>query len=405
MKIRSITAFCPDLDCVELAAGFLDRARESYVDAGYEVQTVRMALPPIGALVEPDRPARELVALARDFDHRAHDLGVQYVALGPHRPGDPGGWARALPEILAETQHVFVTLSVDDGRGNLHPQQAVRAARVVTEAAPLEPNGFANLRFSALARVPAGVPFLPSAYAHADRPTEFAVATEAADLARTAFADAPDATTGVERLIESLEHHAASIESVARTLERHGDLGFAGIDFSLAPFPRDADSVGATLESMGVEAVGRSGSIVASALLTSALDRARIPRTGFSGLFLPVLEDETLALRAGEGHLRVEDLLLASTVCGTGLDTIPLPGDVDPESIVACLLDLGALALRLHKPLTARLMPMPGMAAGDPLDFDFPFFASGRVMGLRPGKVEGLLRAGPIPIEARRPRD
>jgi uncharacterized protein (UPF0210 family) len=71
-----------------------------------------------------------------------------------------------------------------------------------------------------------------------------------------------------------------------------------------------------------------------------------------------------------------------SAVCGTGLDTIPLPGDVTAEQMQALLLDLSALALRLNKPLTARLMPIPGKNAGDLTEFDFPFFANSRVMAL-----------------------
>jgi len=70
---------------------------------------------------------------------------------------------------------------------------------------------------------------------------------------------------------------------------------------------------------------------------------------------MPVLEDATLAQRAEEGTLTVKDLLLYSAVCGTGLDTVPLPGDTTNEQITAILLDLSALALRLDKPLTARL--------------------------------------------------
>jgi len=38
--------------------------------------------------------------------------------------------------------------------------------------------------------------------------------------------------------------------------------------------------------------------------------------------------------------------------------------------------------LRLDKPLTARLMPIPGKKAGDETNFDFGFFANSKVMAL-----------------------
>ncbi|WP_322793070.1 DUF711 family protein, partial [Bellilinea sp.] len=142
--------------------------------------------------------------------------------------------------------------------------------------------------------------------------------------------------------------------------------------------------------------LGGFGSLAAAAFLADTLGRGRWKRAGFNGLMLPVLEDSRLALRSAQGHLTIKDLLLYSTVCGTGLDTLPLPGNCSQETIFALLLDLAALSLRLNKPLTARLMPMPGKQAGDPLTFDFEFFSSGSVMALDSGELNGLLAASQI---------
>jgi hypothetical protein len=146
--------------------------------------------------------------------------------------------------------------------------------------------------------------------------------------------------------------------------------------------------MGGAVEGMGVPKIGLHGSLAAAAILTEAVDRANFPHTGFSGFFQPVLEDSVLAKRAAEGILTVKDLLLYSAVCGTGLDTVPLPGDVTADQVTALLLDLSALALRLDKPLTARLMPVPGKNAGDPTGFDFAFFANSKVMALEAQKLE-----------------
>ncbi len=61
---------------------------------------------------------------------------------------------------------------------------------------------------------------------------------------------------------------------------------------------------------------------------------------------------------------------------------MPLPGGTTADQLVPLLLDLSALALRLDKPLTARLMPVPGKKAGDVTNFDFGFFANSKVMAL-----------------------
>ena len=142
---------------------------------------------------------------------------------------------------------------------------------------------------------------------------------------------------------------------------------------------------------MGVSGVGRHGSLAAAAILTDAVDQADFQRAGFSGLMLPLLEDTTLAKRAAEGVLSVKDLLMYSAVCGTGLDTVPVPGDVSAEQIAALLLDVAALSQRLNKPLTARLMPIPGKQAGDMTEFDFPYFANSRVLALEAEPLNGFL--------------
>ena len=203
-------------------------------------------------------------------------------------------------------------------------------------------------------------------------------------------------------LVAAIELHAASLTRVARKLARpptnrrsqirNPNLpAFRGIDFSLAPFPTEALSLGTAFERLGVPRVGMHGSLAVAAVLTETIRRARFPRAGFSGLFMPVLEDATLAQRAAEGTLTVKDLLLYSAVCGTGLDTIPLPGDTTAEQIAPVLLDLTALAVRLDKPLTARLMPVPNKRAGEPTDFDFEFFANSRVMALDSAGLQGPL--------------
>jgi uncharacterized protein (UPF0210 family) len=95
------------------------------------------------------------------------------------------------------------------------------------------------------------------------------------------------------------------------------------------------------------------------------------------------LEDSILAQRSGEGLYTLDSLLLYSAVCGTGLDTIPLPGDVSVEETASILLDVATLALVADKPLTARLMPIPGNKAGDVTNFDFPYFANARILEVR----------------------
>jgi uncharacterized protein (UPF0210 family) len=388
MKIRSITYFCNpkyplDEKVLQKAGQFLTEARFAYEAAGYEVQTVRLATIPFPKLLG-DENIGNLPAFTGQIDHIAQALKIGYVSLGPALPELPRSY-EVIPEAVFVSKIIFFGGVMADRVRGLDAAAVRACTNVIIQCASIEPNGFANLQFAALANVEAGTPFLPAAYHNSDEPA-FAIATEAADLAVQAFEGAKSIEGGRSNLIGEIEQHGKRLTEVAESLK----CKFGGIDFSLAPFPTEAQSLGTAFEKFGVQKIGLHGSLLAAAILTEAIDRANFIHTGFSGLMMPVLEDATLARRAAEGILTVKDVLLYSAVCGTGLDTIPLPGDTTSERLVPLLMDLCALALRLDKPLTARLMPIPNKKAGDETNFDFAFFAPSRVMALH---SEGLTRA------------
>jgi hypothetical protein len=389
MKIRSITYFCNpgwplDVKILQAVGAFLAEARGAFEAAGYEVQTVRLASVPFPRLLGA-RKITETPRLAEMMGAAIQATGIDYAALGPALPEFPYSYL-VIPEAIAASQNVFFSGVMADAKTGLSLAAVRACADVIVKCGSITSNGFANLRFAALANVKPGAPFFPAAYHEGNVPA-FALATEAADLAVEAFTNVKTIEDGRRRMVAAMEGHARKLVAVAVLLKYRYSLHFGGIDYSLAPFPDESKSLGAAFERMGVPKVGLHGSLAAAAILTEAIERTNFPRAGFSGLMLPVLEDAVLAKRAAEGTLSVKDLLLYSAVCGTGLDTVPLPGDTTSEQISALLLDLSALALRLDKPLTARLMPIPGKKAGDPTGFDFAYFANSRVMSLEAGSL------------------
>jgi uncharacterized protein (UPF0210 family) len=397
MQIRAVTAFSSGTfpvkrQRVESAASLLLAARQAYEQAGYTVQTVRLATTPFPSyLPSPEDTAtlaRELAALARV-------AGIDYVAIGPVRLGDDPAYIDALAGPLA-TGQVFASVEIADCEGHLSLGACRRCAGLIRAVAERSGDGFGNLYLAALANCSPETPFFPASYARGGE-LRFALAVEPADLAVAACLMAETAADAAERLRLGIEQAGAALARVADGLAAAHGAGFAGLDFSLAPYPEPARSLGTALQILG-GAAGGEGGLVAAALVADAVDRAEFPRTGFSGLMLPVLEDSALAARAAQGALTVHDLLLMSAVCGTGLDTVPLPGDASEDALSGVLADLGALALRTGKPLTARLMPLPGKRAGDPIEFDFPYFAPSRVLALREGPRRGPL-AGEETIE------
>lgn len=398
MIIRSITYFCNpgwplDQGKLQTAGTFLAEAKAAFEGAGYPVQSLRLATVPFLQMVGGDKIG-ETPKLAEAMERATRSVGIAYAALGPAQPELPASYA-VIPEAIAASQNIFFSGVAADARFGISLSGLRACAEVITRCSRVTSEGFANLRFAALANCKAGSPFFPAAYHDRDDPS-FALAMEAADLAVETFTNARTVTDGQWAMVSALEEHGRKLTAVGDALGRRFSIVFGGIDFSLAPFPEESRSIGTALERMGAPKAGLHGSLAAAAILTESLERAKFPRAGFSGLMLPVLEDAVLAKRAAEGVLSVKDLLLYCAVCGTGLDTVPLPGDTTSEQITAVLLDLSALALRLNKPLTARLMPIPGKKAGDPTDFHFDYFANSRVLALESGGLN------PIFTETRR---
>ncbi len=398
MNIRAITGFLDpgwplEPPRIEAMAGCMTAVREALIAAGYQVQTLRIATPPPAEFGSPV-PVKDRPMMARQLEAECFVQGIDYANIGPVLPDELEGY-ELVPEVLAAAENVFCSGLFADPEIGLSLPAARACAEAILGNSTVSPDGFANLRFAGLANVPPGSPFFPAAY-HRAGPPALALATESADLAVDSLHEVTSLPTVRRRLIGMIEAHAAALSRTAEPIVAQHNVRWLGIDFSLAPFPEPGRSIGTALERLGVPAAGLPGTVAAASFITDCLDRAQFERTGFCGLFLPVLEDSILAERIAGGQLELVELLLLSTICGAGLDTIPLPGNVELEALTGLLLDLGALALRHAKPLTARLMPIPRKKAGDEIHFDFPYFADSRVMELPSQSLGSLLGSAGI---------
>lgn len=378
MKIRSVTAFVQADETLQHqsldgAAALNRAARESVNDAGFVLQTTRIAAQPLAEIVREIPP----LEFGRAFEAVYRQLGFDYGALllsSPHVYSDASAMVR-------ETESLFVSLAIADKTDGIRFDALRHAAKTIHTLAHASDDGLLNFRFAAAAHVPPHVPFFPTAYAGDDTPC-FAFAMEAADLAVDAFTDAPTLRDAQTRLIALVEANAARLDAWGAQLAKQSGARYAGIDFSLAPYPTPDASLATAIERLTGARFGTRGTLFAASFITDTLRRANFTRAGFSTLMLPLLEDWTMARRSHENLFTLDSLLLYSTVCGTGLDTIPLAGDVSEDEIAALLLDLAALAVKLDKPLTARLVPVPNVRAGESTQFKFEFFANARAFGI-----------------------
>jgi len=211
-------------------------------------------------------------------------------------------------------------------------------------------------------------PFYPGAY-HLGAGRQFALGFEGANIVQQVFASTHgDFDASVAELTRQLTIHARVGEEVGNAVAASSGWEFTGVDPTPAPLG-DA-SIGDAIEKFTGEKFGANGTMTAALAITSAVKAVKVKQTGYAGLMLPVMEDKRLAQRWAENSYDIDSLLAYSAVCGTGLDTVPLPGDVSQARLEKIFGDVAALAWKWHKPLSARLQPVKDKKTGDTTNFD-----------------------------------
>lgn len=395
MKIRSITSFFDPGTLkadytLEMLADLAKECKETCQAFGIEVQTIRLATIPF-SLIKSTKKNDQLIKITKTLETNSKLNGFDYLSLGPALINKPDSYD-LISDLISETDITFFSGIIADQESGVSINAIHLCAKIIHQNALIEENGFANLRFSALANVKPFGPFFPGSYHQQGQPPAISLAIEGADEVVFAYQNANNLLEARKILIERLENQANQLGLIFSELLADHKVVFQGFDFSVAPFPEDSCSLGAAMESLGISSLGKHGSLAAAAFLADTLDRGNWARCGFNGLMLPLLEDSRLSKRSIDQTLSIKDLLMYSAVCGTGLDTIPIPGSTTRDQIEALLLDIAALSSRLKKPLTARLMPVPGMNAGDLTKFDFKYFANGRVLSIDANPLERFFK-------------
>ncbi len=368
-RIRTITAFVR-LDRANFEAQtketlkFLEDARRAYREAGYEVQYIRLTTQPFPEYIKGLTHAeamgffRKFVALLPKDDFM--------VSIGPAMQSDSDDLAAVelLKIMLPDPTMPFASIVIAGPDGVYW--KAVRAsAQLVKHLGDNSKQGEANFAFAASAMVPLGTPFYPVSY-HLGAGRQFAVALESSNVLRDSFMAAARNNASARQLFQSaLDGYAAEVEKIAGSISQSAGWEYLGMDLSIAPgYPEIDTSIGDAVEKLTGKPFGSSGTMSAVAVITEVIRSVPVKQIGYSGLMLPVLEDVVLAKRWAEGRLTIDMILAYSAVCGTGLDTVPLPGAVTVEQLERIIGDVATLAFKLKKPLAARLMPNPGAKAG-----------------------------------------
>jgi uncharacterized protein len=382
-KIRAVTAFIrldrPRYKAqIQNTLEFLRQAKSALTKKGYDVETIRITTQPFPEFTRDLSPEQAL-AFLDDYDTLAVKEGFD-ASIGPAMMTDADDPREA--DVLARVLAAAKTLEgsvVIGGEDGLHWKSIRAAAGVIRYLEANTAHSQGNFNFTGSALVPSGTPFYPASY-FTGQGKQFALALESANVVAAALGSAKSADEAEKSLARSLGFQAQRIERIAQALSKETGWDYGGID--LSPAPLKEISIGGAIEGFLRAPIGSSGTVTTVALITRALREIPVKHAGYSGLMLPVLEDSILARRWSEGHLALDSLLAYSAVCGTGLDTIPLPGAITNEQLEHILSDVASLSVKWHKPLAARLLPVANKKPGDMTEFDDPFLVNAKIQPL-----------------------
>jgi uncharacterized protein len=382
-KVRAITAFvrldrAHYKDQIQDALNFLRQAKAAYEKAGFEVQTIRITTQPFPEYTR-DLSDEQTLAFFRDYDALTVKEGFD-ASIGPAlmRDTDDAHEAELLAKILAQSKTLEGSIAIG-GEDGIHWNSIRAAAGVIKYLENNTLHSQGNFNFTAWSLVPSGTPFYPASYFTGEG-KQFAIGLQSANVVADVLGSTKSPEAAEERLKSSLTIYAQQVAATAKAVSQSSGWKYGGIDLSPAPL-KDV-SIGGAIESFYGAPIGSSGTLTVAALITRAIKAVPVTQAGYSGLMVPVLEDSVISQRWSEGRLSIDGLLAYSAVCGTGLDVIPLPGDVSNEQLMRILGDVASLSVKWHKPLSARLLPVAGKKAGDQTEFDDPFLVNAKIQPL-----------------------
>ena len=346
--------------------------------AGYTLQSIRVITNPFGEYLDLTnlQTAKADLQYLTELLNKFNESGIRLrFAIGAARNKEE---IALLPELIAaygDLCNACVNVPLDEN-GVLDNELIEQSVYAVQRIANITPRGEGNFNFTVNFNCKPFIPYFPAGYHLSHLPNSFVIGLETPDLLVEVLKSVPKSPHSqfyadcYRAMLQALQYHVDQVLEMLSAVKLSGKFEFAGIDSSAAP-SKNCSSITKIYELMGLPYFGAAGSVEVSALLTKVFKSIqRVPLVGFSGLMLAVTEDLGLAEGTQKQYFDIRALLTYSAVCGIGLDTVPVAGNVKAESIAAIMRDTGTMAFRLNKPLTVRLFPIPNKVAGEISEFE-----------------------------------
>ena len=374
-KVRAITGFVRlDRDSYQKQLAdtliVLRRVKGEFESSGYEVESLRVTTQPIAELVAGMSEDQALSFLKELDQLSVKENFIPNVGPGMLHETDDPATMHLLERALSTLPNIEASAVIADESG-IHWKTIRRTAELVKYVSEHSPHSQGTFNFTATAMLKPYSPFFPGSY-HTGAGRQFAIGFEGANVVRDVFTkDTGNYDAALADLTAALSKYASVADAIGKSVAAETGWAFLGVDPT--PAPLGDVSIGAAIEAFTGARFGSSGTFTAARVITAAVKAVPVTQIGYSGLMVPVMEDKLLAQRWAESTYNIDSLLAYSAVCGTGLDTIPLPGDISLEQMERIFGDVASLATKWNKPLSARLQPVPGKKAGDQTEFQDPY--------------------------------
>ena len=396
LDIRTVTMGISLLDCadsdgrrarrrcceriVKRAADLVSVCEAIEAELGIPIINKRVSVTPIALVAAASRES-DLTPWAQMLDEAAAAVGVDFIG-GFSALVERGATASdlalidSIPEALSSTKVVCSSVNVGSSRAGIN-MDAVRAmGEAITASARATENGLGAAKLVVFANSVGDNPFMAGAFHGVEMPDcVVSVGVSGPGVVTRAIASA--AGEPFDALAETVKKSAFKItrmgELVGRMAAERLGVDFGIVDLSLAPTSEIGDSVARALEAMGLERVGAHGTTAALALLNDAVKKGGLmacPRVGgLSGSFIPVSEDEGMIEAAEVGAISLAKLEAMTAICSVGLDMVAVPGGTPSSTIAGMIADEAAIGVMNHKTTAVRIIPAPGTAPGDVVEF------------------------------------
>tara|TARA_B100001115_G_C15799026_1_gene394897 strand:- start:288 stop:1223 length:936 start_codon:yes stop_codon:yes gene_type:complete len=289
--------------------------------------------------------------------------------------------------IITKINTIFIHLIVDKTDQSL----IYAYSKTIIDISRLSNNGFDNFRLGISNGKTRNTPFFP--FSNFKKPLSYSVGLETlGSLIDKCYENSNN--NFAENLIQYKNELIDILHELNNLLVNNSIINYEGIDASLAPIPRTNQSIGLLYELLSVNTLGNLGSLSITSRLTNLINESfklsGAKKAGFNGVMFSPLEDEWLAKQSCEGILRIESLLLYSTVCGCGLDMVPVPGEIFSETIGSIICDVITLSEKLNKPLGVRILPIPGKFSNDKTTFNHEFLSDMKIFNIQGSSIPNI---------------